>query len=69
MMPKAKEVQDFTKMRTVKEVSELLRVCPKSIHRYKDKCCMPYDRFGGTIRFEKDRVMDWARRNYPLRAS
>lgn len=63
MAMRTDESDDFPEMLTVAEVAELFRVCSKTVHRCKDEYGMPFNKFGGTLRFEKKRVMDWARNN------
>ena len=59
-----KEVKELPIYLTLKEVSELLKVKPRTIYAWVSDKRIPYERKGGLLRFRLEAILAW---NEPVR--
>ena len=46
---------------TTPEVSQLVRLSPRTIQRLMEKKEIPFSKIGGSVRFEQNRIEQWLR--------
>ena len=59
-----KEAKELPIYLTLKEVSELLKVKPRTIYAWVSDKRIPYERKGGLLRFRLEAILAW---NEPVR--
>lgn len=49
----------YPQILTVREVAEILRVTPRTVWRYQHEFGLPFWKFGGTVRTDKNELIEW----------
>lgn len=52
----------MSKLLTVKELGEILKLSRSTIYRYRKNEGLPYYELGGKVLFDLDEVMEWVKK-------